>query len=80
MQDISTPDNSVAVVDQNTINKTKLEQLVASDYETLKEQLRINSEFCIYLEDENGDIIYMDPATIGKGSDTINISGVPCSE
>lgn len=64
-----------------TENTNQLEELLGEDYSQLKKKLRIKNEFCIFLEDEEGNIIYInpeDPNQPGIGSGKINISGEPC--
>ena len=60
------------------MNETKLEQLLGEDYKTIKERIRTEKDFCIFLEDENGDIVYISPGQLGIGSDKIKVSDVPC--
>ncbi len=47
-------------------------------YETLKSLLGVNSEFCIYLEDEKGNVVPME-GRVGIGSPLANISGRGCN-
>jgi len=61
-----------------TNNITLIEELFEEDYYLLKKKLRVKNEFCIFLEDEDGNIIYITQDHPGMGSDKINISDVPC--
>lgn len=42
--------------------------------------LRIGNDFCIYLEDENGNIVLINDTYRGVGSSNINVSKTPCSQ
>ena len=61
-----------------TQNISQIEELLNEKYPELKKELRIDSDFCIFLEDEEGNIIYLRQGTAGVGSDKISISGEPC--
>ena len=64
-----------------TQNISQIDELLNEDYQQLKRKIRVKNEFCIFFEDENGNIIYVnpnDPTQVGIGSEKINISDVPC--
>lgn len=44
-------------IDDNSVDNTKLAQLTALDYATLKSQLGLADDFCIILVDTNNNII-----------------------
>lgn len=76
--------NDALIIAEN-INITKnisyIEELLGEDYSELKKKLRVKNEFCIFIEDEEGYVIRVnpdDPGQLGIGSDKINISDVPC--
>ena len=81
LKNIASENSSVGIVDGINVNITKLEELLGKDYSEIKKQIRVQNEFCIFLEDENGNIIYIttDPDHTGVGSDKINISDIPCA-
>ncbi len=62
-----------------TQNISQIEELLTEDYPELKKKLRVKNEFCIYFEDNEGNVIYISEGRPGIGSDKINISDVPCS-
>ncbi len=68
------------VIEDGKINEEKLQQLIGN-YPTLKSQVRIEGDFCIYLENQEGNIIYItqDPKVTGIGSPSIIVSEIPCS-
>lgn len=76
---IASEDPDVGIVTDIEVDEAKLEQLLGKDYSIIKEQIRAEKDFCIFLEDENGDIIYISPGQPGIGSNKIRISDVPCS-
>ncbi len=48
------------------------------DYEYLKNELGIEGEFCIYIEDEEGNIITINGTTLGVGSDNLTVGNFSC--
>lgn len=81
LKNVVSESSSVGIVDGIEVNITKLEELLGKDYSEIKKQIRVKNEFCIFLEDEDGNIIYIttDPDRPGVGSDKINISDIPCA-
>ena len=85
LENIASGDSEVRITDGITLNETKLEELLGMEYSEIKDKIKIENEFCIYLEDEDGNIIYItpeDPAEPDKpgiGSDKIKISGESCA-
>jgi predicted transcriptional regulator len=71
-----------ALIIAENINITKnisyIEELLGEDYSELKKKLRVKNEFCIFIEDEEGNVIYLSQDQPGIGSGKINISDVPC--
>jgi hypothetical protein len=67
------------VVEGSMVDETKLSQLSSMDYEELKKQAGVSNDFCIFFEDEEGNVVLIDGKE-GIGSGTINVSGVPCTE
>ena len=73
-------DKSLGIIDDNQINISKAGQLKNISYEELKQRLRVGGDFCIYMEDENGNIVLINDSYRGIGAPSINISGAPCSQ
>ncbi len=67
------------IVDNQEVNEEKLQELAAANYDELKKDAGITHDFCIYFEDENGNIIPVNGMK-GIGSSSINISGTRCTE
>ena len=68
------------ILTANTLNFEHLECLFGRNYEEFKEQNRIQGDFCIFLEDEQGQIWTIDDGRIAAwGSDDIRVGGIPCT-
>lgn len=61
------------------IDEQKLSEAINLNYDNLKSLLGVGSDFCIYLEDENGNIVPME-GKVGIGSPLANFSGKGCNE
>ncbi|HLP79073.1 MAG TPA: hypothetical protein VK158_00400 [Acidobacteriota bacterium] len=59
---------------RNVVDTDKLVELSELDYESLKAQLGIKSDFCIILLDENGNVIPIN-GKYGVGSENIYVDG-----
>lgn len=72
----------LSFLDADEINYTKLQNFsdeVSTNYSEVKEKLGIRGEFCIFYEDEQGNLVLVDNRT-GIGSGDVNISGTPCGQ
>ena len=78
LKSVSSEGSDVGIMDGTELDEAKLEQLLGEDYKAIKDRIRTEKDFCIFLEDENGDIVYTSPGQPGIGSDKIKISDVPC--
>jgi hypothetical protein len=74
-------DDALIVAENINITKniSQIEELLGEDYLELKKKLRVKNEFCIFLEDEEGNVIYLSQDRPGIGSGKIKISEVKCS-
>ena len=77
---LSSSSAAVRLVDNNEINISKIEEVKNLTYEELKKRLRIQSDFCIFLENENGELVLLNNSYRGIGASSINLSGTPCSQ
>lgn len=75
---IASEDSEVGIIDGIIVNETKLVELLGMEYSVIKKKIRIKNEFCFFLEDANGDVIYIETGKPGIGSGKINISDIPC--
>ena len=80
IKQVSSEGNSLNIVNKQEINLTKIGELKNLNYDELKSQLRVEGDFCIYIEDEKGNLVMINESYRGVGSQNINISGVPCSQ
>ncbi|MBL7056006.1 hypothetical protein ISS07_03795 [Candidatus Woesearchaeota archaeon] len=69
---------ALSIIDGGDVNESKLENLLEQNYTDLKKQVGIENDFCLYLEDETGNIISINSSFTGVGSGDINVSDIPC--
>lgn len=90
---ILSTDNPISFIEGNKIDETRL-QSVAGDYDELKQEFDYTN-FCVYFEDENGDLIPVEgvkydvngdpvPGSIVEynaiGNANAKVNNVPCGE
>ena len=80
IKQVSSPNDALGVVANNQFNDSKAGELKNLNYNDLKKRLRVEGDFCIYLEDENGNVILINNSYSGIGSPNINISSTPCNQ
>ena len=80
IKQVTSDGSLVRIIDGNEINVSRLNELKNLSYEELKGRLKIEGDFCIYMEDENGYVILINNSYKGIGAATINLSGTPCSQ
>ena len=79
LKQLTSEDALYRLVDNNEVNATKVRDLKNVNYEELKRRLRIEGDFCIYFQDDKGNIILIDNTYRSIGSPNINLNNVPCS-
>lgn len=80
VKQVASEETPLRIVDNREINVSRLNELKNMGYEELKRKLRIEGDFCIYFEDEKGNLVLINNSYRGVGSPDINLSGVPCSQ
>lgn len=70
---------SSVFIQGSRIDEQKLREAINLSYDNLKSLLGVESDFCIYLEDENGNIVPME-GKVGIGSPLASFSGKGCNE
>ena len=80
IKQVASEEAPLRIIDSNEINISRLNDLKNLNYDELKRRLRIEGDFCIYLEDESGFIVIINNSYKGVGAPTINLSGTPCSQ
>ena len=78
LDNVVSEDSVIGIVDGTEVSETKLQQLLGDDYATVKEKIRVGNDFCIFLEDGNGNVIPISGEP-GIGSGMIKISGEGCN-
>jgi len=75
---------NLTVMDNGAVNQDKIQTLYGSDYNTIKQQLGIRGDFCIYMIDQYGNIITVQTnnkgtvAGFGSGNSNFTVNGQPC--
>jgi len=70
--------NAGSIAGYNGINIEKMKELRSHEYLELKERYGVTSDFCIFIEDDKGEVLRLDGFGVGIGSDKIAINGEPC--
>lgn len=71
----------LSVIDKGKVDEVRIKGLYESDYDALKAQFGIRGEFCIYVLDQNGNLVTVNTtegAKVGFGNDELVINGIPC--
>jgi uncharacterized protein YpmS len=80
IRQFSTDNDELNIVDNNELNTAKATWLKLNlTYADLKQRLRIGGDFCIFVEDQEGNIVLINNTYKGIGSPDIEIDGIPCS-
>ena len=61
--------NNPGIEGSNVIDEKKLTEIRNMDYQSLKQSLKANRDFCILIKDEKGNVI------LSKGSPSLNREG-----
>ena len=73
---------NLTIITSGNIDTAKLEELYLSDYDTIKKQLGVKGDFCIYIVDQYGNLITVnDSASTYKGSfgnGNYSVNNQPC--
>lgn len=80
IKQIAEEEAPIRVIDNNEVNESRLHELKNLSYDELKRMLRTEGDFCLYFEDEKGNIVLINNSYKGIGSPSINLSGTPCSQ
>ena len=80
IKQVTSEGSLIRIVDGNEINVSRLNELKNLSYDELKRMLRIEGDFCIYMEDDKGNLVLINNSYRGVGASNINLSGTPCSQ
>lgn len=67
-----TDGHSTSFAPNGVIDESKLIEIQKMSYDYFKKSLKVKNDFCVYVEDGNGNIIF------AKGSSKLNGNGVVC--
>lgn len=67
-------DHYLSFATNGIVDENKLRQIQSMEYAEFKKSLNAKNDFCVYLEDENGNII------LAKGSSRLSMDGLVCKE
>jgi hypothetical protein len=78
--------NNLTIIEKGSISEDRLKQLyVESDYDTLKKELGIKGDFCIYLVRQDGSLVTITKNVNGEdikiggfGNGNYTVNGAPC--
>ncbi len=80
IKQITSGDAALRIIEEKGVNMSKIAELKKLGYGKLKSMLRVEDDFCIFLEDEKGNIVVLNNTYKGIGSSSINVSSTPCNE
>ena len=66
--------HAMSFVSSGVVNENKFKEIQEMNYEDLKSSLNAKNDFCIYIEDENGNVL------LAKGSSKLREEGIFCNE
>lgn len=67
-------DHALSFANNGIVDNSRLKEIQSMNYKDFKDSLNVKNDFCIYLEDENGNII------LAKGSSKLSNDGMVCRE
>ena len=67
-------EHSISFVSDGVIDEKKLKEIQNMDYYDVKKYFNTKNDFCIYIEDGNGNIL------LAKGSSKLSENGLNCKE
>lgn len=87
IEQVADEESPLKAVDKGAIDVDELNKLKSLPYDDLKRRLRTEGDFCIYIEDENGNLVKIG-GTKSVGSPDIKIKDkigdeiqeIPCSQ
>ncbi len=78
------PDSKLAFIEGNRVLPDKLSDVANMSYSQLKSLLGIKYDFCIYFEDEQGNLInlsrFLDIPVVGIGSPQARVNNMACGK
>lgn len=78
IKQFASEDATIRVIDKSQVNESRLNELKELSHEELKRIFRIEGDFCLYFEDEKGNIVLINNSYSGIGSSNINLGDNSC--
>ena len=83
LAEVVTVNSQIGFVKANKLDTGRLQNVKNMNYSDIKRGLDLRNDFCIYFEDENGELITIKdedgtPITGSIGSADAKIGGIPC--
>ena len=72
--------SNLTFIEGTKINSGRLATFSNKSYEEIKRELGVSAEFCIHLEDGEGNIVFVNSSMAGIGSGRASISGYTCGD
>ncbi len=79
MEVLSNGNDRLKLNEENELLSEKVEHLDEIGYHEFKKELGLQSDFCIYFEDHEGNLVTINGMKSGIGSEKIKINGERCS-
>lgn len=85
-KEATSENSSLSLMTNEVLNETKIQELLGKDYSEIKRKLRLERDFCIYFEDEEGNLIIIqntedpDKFLVGVGSPDITVVQKKCGQ
>lgn len=73
-----TPEKLGIANDRGEVMEEKLLMLRSKDYQEIKKSIGLQKDFCIYFQDEEGNLLNIDEDVHALGSPDIKINDQPC--
>ena len=67
-------EHDISFANNGIVDENKLKEIQNMDYKDFKNSLKAKNDFCVYIEDENGNLL------LAKGSSKLNGDGLNCEE
>lgn len=65
-------------IDGSEVDPQVIAELLSMSYSDLRALYGTEYDFCIYFEDQDGNIIMINETSAGLGDPSVNVSGLPC--
>jgi hypothetical protein len=76
----SLQNNSLSFIVAGSVDRGKLERFANLSYNETKKSFGLTSDFCIYFEDEAGNLVNISGGLVGIGSEKGRINGKECGK